>query len=101
MSAFQILFVFRIITEVDTRPTPIRRTNGGDTKYRLKDDYVSSPKWMHTKANDIEVEMDQNLSKCRSTHCHNPVSIVYGRIDNLNRQQQQKPFLTTGNIQKR
>ncbi|CAG9531712.1 unnamed protein product [Cercopithifilaria johnstoni] len=91
----------KIITESGTHPTPIRRTNGGDTKYRLKDDYISSPKWVHTKADNIEVEMDQNLLKGRSTRCYNPISATYGRIDNLNRQQQQKPFLTTGNIQKR
>ncbi|OZC10595.1 immunoglobulin I-set domain protein [Onchocerca flexuosa] len=57
----------KIITESGTRPTPIRRTNGGDTKYRLKDDYISSPKWVHAKGDSIEVEMDQNLLKNRST----------------------------------
>lgn len=56
---------------------------------------------MHNKADNIEVEMDQNLLIGRSTNCYNRVSVTYGQIDNLNRQQQQKPFLTTGSMQKK
>ncbi|VDO28031.1 unnamed protein product, partial [Brugia timori] len=89
------------IIESGTRPTPIRRTNGGETKYQLKDDYVSSSKWMHIKGDNTDVEINQNLLKNRSTHCYNPVSVAYGQTDNLDRQQQEKFFLTTGNIQKR
>ncbi|EJW70122.1 hypothetical protein WUBG_18972, partial [Wuchereria bancrofti] len=66
----------------------------------LKDDYVSSSKWVHIKGDNTDVEIDQNLLKNRSTHCSNPVSVAYGQIDNLDLQQQ-KSFLTTDNIQKR
>lgn len=85
-----------------TRPPAVRRTNGGDTKCQLKDDYLGSPKWVHCVGNTdgIEAEIEQNLLKSYPGHCFNPVPSSYNRADILD-WQQQKPFLTTSHTQKR
>uniref|UniRef100_A0A183CZ95 ELM2 domain-containing protein n=1 Tax=Gongylonema pulchrum TaxID=637853 RepID=A0A183CZ95_9BILA len=67
----------------------------------LNEDYVGSPKWIHSgdSVDCTEAEVEQSMLKGSQRHCHNPASAAYSRKDIQDRQQQ-KPFLATGLNQK-
>ncbi|VDN02308.1 unnamed protein product [Thelazia callipaeda] len=92
--------VQKIVSETSTRPTSIRRTNGSDGKYRIRDDYVGTANWLNNKMDSTEADLDQNFIAGTSMYGHNPPPFSYVSTDNFDRYQQ-KPFLIASSVQKK